>query len=607
MKTPAQLLEHFNTTYFSLHKTYERLFWEVYMGDYSKNDLKDAALAARDAFLADPASLEAIRTHMPKATAQEKKRLVQWQRTFSFHQTPPEAIELKTRIDALESRLTKERSERVEGYIDQTTGAFVEASSLRMNTLIATHPDERVRKACFEAVDSLATLHAEEYVELVELRNRYAKLLGFDNFYAMKVEREDGMTVHELFKIFDTIYDKTKYVHADIRALEKKSMKGLRKPWNFAYMLAGDFTKEEDAYFQFDEAVERWGRSFQNLGITFSGSTLTLDLLDRKGKWNNGFCHWPEPVRMRNGKKVPGASNFTCNVVAGQVGSGHQGYVTLFHEGGHAAHFLNSEQPDVCNNTEYTPMSASFAETHSMFLDDMLDSIEWKTRYARSADGTTYPLDLFERKLKKLHVLRPTDLHGIMYVAYFERAMYEARNLTREKVLSVAKSVYKTFFDRSVDSCRVLNVPHIYGWESAAAYHGYGLATLAVEQWRAHFLKKYGAIVDNPKVGADMKKIWKLGSSVTFAEFVKLATGAPLSAKAYLAERTQSVAKVLAGAKARIAALSKERAATPIDLDARIRLVHGTQTIATNAKSFEAMAATYKRWLNEQSDASPTQ
>ena len=39
-----------------------------------------------------------------------------------------------------------------------------------------------------------------------------------------------------------------------------------------------------------------WGRSFAAMGIQYKGATMTLDLLDRKGKYSNGFCHWPQPA-----------------------------------------------------------------------------------------------------------------------------------------------------------------------------------------------------------------------------------------------------------------------------------------------------------------------
>ena len=51
--------------------------------------------------------------------------------------------------------------------------------------------------------------------------------------------------------------------------------------------------------------------------------------------------------------------------------------------------------------------------------------------------------------------------------------------------------------------CRpLMSVPHILADESSAYYHAYVLAEMSVHQTRAHFKRKYGAMVDNPKVGS---------------------------------------------------------------------------------------------------------
>ena len=47
-----------------------------------------------------------------------------------------------------------------------------------------------------------------------------------------------------------------------------------------------------------------------------------------------------------------------------------------------------------------------------------------------------------------------------------------------------------------------MSVPHILADESSAYYHAYVLAEMSVHQTRAHFKRKYAAMVDNPKVGS---------------------------------------------------------------------------------------------------------
>lgn len=600
MTTAEKYLDNLNAEYLRLHRNYEELFWVSYMGDHSVDKRKDKALAARDAFRGNATYLETLREFLKTSDKKVGERIKKWIIFFERYQSPKEAIELKNKIDKLESKISKERAKQKEGYIDPYTKKFIPASVLKMGTMMRTHDDEKIRKACFDAKEKLALSNLEDYVKLVGLRNQYAKILGYKDFYDFKVNREDGMSKKELFSIFDEIYKKTKYGLADIRKMEK-SMPGLRKPWNFSYMLAGDFIKEEDPYFQFEEAVERWGRSFAAMGVDLRGSKVQLDLLDRKGKYNNGFCHWPLLVHYKNGKRMSGTSNFTCNVVPGQVGSGIQGYNTLFHEGGHAAHFLNAEEKEVVLNSEYAPMSASWAETQSMFMDTMFSSIEWKARYAKNSKGESYPFELFERKLAKLYPLQPTDLNSIIFVCNFEKAIYESKKLDKEKVIKIAKSTYRKYIDLSEDSLWGLNVPHIYSWENSGSYHGYGLAELALAQWREYFYKKYGYIVDNKKVGEEMARVWRMGAKTTFKEYVKIATGKKLSPQAFVRSVTRSKAAIIKLAKERIGKMESIPVHKgKINLNAEIHMVHGKKEIANSKQGFETMCRQYKKWVLDQ-------
>ncbi len=598
-KTHRDLLDYLNTTNTKLHTAYERLFWDSYMGDHSVDEKMNAALSARDSFRSDTSLSTLTDEFHKKAKGEEKKKLGYWKLFFSKYQAPEEVKPTRQKITELESKIRKIRGERKEGYVDPTTGVFIEASENKLRTMMRTHADEEVRKACFNASEAMAVDVLDDYVNLIGLRNEMARQLGYEDFYAYKIELEEAMTKKELFGLFDAIYENTKYAFKNIRKLEKQ-MPGLRKPWNFGYMMTGDFTKEEDPYFQFEEALIRWGTSFVALGVDFAGGKLTLDLLDRKGKWNNGFCHWPDLVHYEGKTRIPGSARFTCNVVKDQVGSGSMGMHTLFHEGGHAAHLLNSSQTESCLNHEYPPACTSWDETQSMFMDTLFSSIEWKTRYALNSKGESYPLELYQRKLDKIFPLIPLDLMAILFVSNFEREIYEAKNLTKEKVLQIARKAHKKHFDREIDSLHALNVPHIYSFDSSAGYHGYGLAELAVTQWREYFYKKYGYIVDNPDVGKEMKKVWALGAALPFKEFVKLATGKKLSAAPFIKEVTKTREEMFKSVSNKLKKMENvSRFPGPVKFDAFISMVHGKEKIADNKKSFESMALTYKKWLKK--------
>lgn len=602
MKPVEQFLDDLNQLNFKLHKRFEDFYWTSHMGDHSIDAKYAAAQAERDAFRADPNYTQKIQEYLKIASPKNKQRLNKWLLYFSCYQMPKKALALKDQITKLENKIQEKRiksAKQNEGYIDPYTKKFVQVSALQLSFISAGNPDEKMRKAAFEAREKLATIFIKEYIQLIGLRNKFARELGYEDFYAYKLGREEGMSKKELFSLFDKIYSKTKYAFGSIREMEKIKP-GLRKPWNFYYIMAGDFRKEEDPYFQFSDALVLWGKSFAAMGIDFRGGELTLDLLDRPGKWNNGFCQGPKLVNYVGGKRQPGSANFTCTLVLGQVGAGWDAYHTLFHEGGHAAHFLNMDQTENCLNSEYPPATSPWAETQSMFLDSIFSSIEWRTRYAKNPKGQPYPFDIFERKVKKLHALSPLDLHSVMMVSNFEKAIYESKNLTAKEAIKIAKRIYKKYTDRSVDSVSLLNIPHIYQSESSAAYHGYGLATLALNQWRACFYKKYGYIVDNKNVGKEMAKVWALGSSKTFKEYVKIATGKELSADAWLEAATSSIQKNITKAKKRIDRMKKvKKHSGKVNLHATITLVDGKRKIADSKKGFESMAKTYAKWLNK--------
>lgn len=600
------LLQNLNSTYLKLHQTFEELFWVFKMGDHSVEETMNQAEKDRDLFRSDARNLDRVKDALtingPEegVTGEDRKRLEVWQNFFRLYQTPSELTPLRDKIAILEGQVAKKFATRTEGYKDPKTGEFVSASKGKIRMMMRTNPDETVRKACFDSLEAMSLDAVGEFVELVAMRNEFARALKFPDFYAYKLRLNEGMDKSEVFDVFDEIHEKTRYAFGEIRALEA-ARPGLRKPWNFAFMMSGSFTLEEDPYYIFDEALPRWGRSFAALGINYRGGQLQLDLLDRQGKYNNGFCHYPNLVNFEDGKRNPGSANFTCNAIYGQVGSGHLATNTLFHEAGHAADRLGSERTEVCLNTEWAPASIAWAETHSQFLDTMFASIEWGTRYAKDKDGNPYPFELFERRSRQMRVNAPLSLNGIMMVSEFEKRVYEEKNLTAEKVVEIAKEVGHKYTDYSEDSLWVLSVPHIYDWESSAYYHSYGLAILALDQWRHYFYEKYGYIVDNPEVGREMATVWKFGSAMMFPEFVRLATGKDLSPEAFLEEVTMDIEKYLARERKRVARMkSIPEFIGPVELNAKIRMVHGKELIADNSVSFEDMARKYKEWLRKQ-------
>ncbi|KAJ3076621.1 hypothetical protein HDU98_001630 [Podochytrium sp. JEL0797] len=590
--TTTQFIETFNASYEEKHKAFEDNFWSTKMNlkgcssdelTRTKNEL--------DAFLGDASMLTKVQQLLaqPNLTADQRKTLQIFERTFKCYIiTDPKGIEMREELNRLEAKLAEERRAFKLGYTHPETGKFIEASSVQLRSIMRTSDNEALRKACFEGMRSIGPFVAPAFVEICKLRNKLARSLGFECYYDMKVTAAEGFGKHTLFPILENLAARSKGIRDQALAtLAKEKGADALKPWNMGYALAGDLSALQDPYFPFETAVNAWARSFAALGITYSGATMRLDLCDRPGKYSNGFCHWPQPAWVSPTRGwIPSQANFTSLATPGQVGSGHTALVTLMHEGGHAAHFANVTQPSPLFSQERAPTSIPYAENQSMFLDSLVGDAAWIGRYATSKEGAVMPWELVEREIRSMHAYKVFGLTAMLAVPIFERRLYDMPEdkLTVESMIAVADEI-ELDVQGVMSSRPLLSVPHPLTDESAAYYHGYVLADMAVHQTRKHFMNKYGFLVDNDKIGADLQKIyWQPGNSRMFLDLVKEMTGSDLSGDAWIEMLEENVDELVASEKKAydeaIQKGPKFGPKDPVDLDMRVILVHGDEVIA---------------------------
>lgn len=588
--TSQELLNKLNSDYLWLHEAYEWNFWYSYMWDKTKDEDFVTTKTALEEFKTSKSEYQWVCDALEHETDDELRiRLWYRKQFFELYAIPEQVRWLRDEIIALEKKIESNRATRETGYKDPKTGEFVKMSIGVMRSKMMTEDDEVMRKVYFDGAYDTITDDVDDLIELVAKRNEYARALWYKHFYDFKTQIEERMDCEEIWKLFVELREGAQRAFDYVRELEKTEKPWLRKPWNAAYMLSGDFIKQDDPYFQMEDAIERRGRSMMNLWVNYAGCEMQLDLLERDGKYQNGFCHMPTPTHYAWWLKIPTRVNFTCDNKPWVIGEWSDLSITLFHEWGHAAHFANMNMKDVILNTEYPPASTARAETQSMFMDTMNSSIERSTRYAN------YPFALFEEKTRKLRPLAPKRLMSICAIVDFERRLYTSDELTKDIVIEFAKQISDRYFDYSESLLFALLPVHIYSWESSCSYHGYGLAELWLHQLRAYFYNKYGYIVDNPKVGEEMTKRRNVWSSISFNECLKWLTGEWVSTKAYLANINRTVEEVLEVAKERIAKLETiPQTTNPIDIWAKISIVDGNDIICDNSISFEDMCEKFK-------------
>ena len=618
----AAFVRDLNHAYERVHTAKEDAFWTAYMGTADDAVAARSELARREVelqtFLADPQRLRAVRAaiaeaealldaspDVPRPHADDMTALSGWLATFEAHtidSAPARA--LQDEIVALEAALAGERA-RLELRVRDATGATQPASTVKLGVLLASDPNESIRKSAWDALRSIEPhVLSRGFLDVVRKRNELGRALGAEDYYDWKVRRVEGLSKAEVFAHLDDLEVRTR--DSARRALDGLvAAKGAEaaRPWNLRHAVGGDVTTAQDPYFPFAKALERYGRSFAALGIDYRGATLVLDLVDRPGKYENGFMHGPVPAWRERGAWRPARIQFTANAIPGMVGAGRRALETLFHEGGHAAHFANIDMPGPCFSQEFAPTSVAFSELQSMFLDSLVSDPDWQRRYARDTHGAAMPVELIERGIRAAQPFAAWNLRAMVAVCAAERAIYEIPDaeLTAERVLETIRDVERRLLFLDEGSPRpTLSVPHLLAGESSAYYHGYVLAEIAVHQTRAFFRGRDGHLVDDARIGPDLREhYWSPGNSLTFLDFVENLTGEPLSSAAIAAHVNRGTDEALAEARADVAREpSIPRHTGPIDLGARIRVVHGRTEIADTARGgFEAACADFERWI----------
>ncbi|AVT59225.1 M3 family metallopeptidase [Pectobacterium versatile] len=616
MQQVADYFNALNRDYLAVHQAKEELFWQLYMGT-GNDDVSERFSAAESAykrFISQPQRLAELRTHLatlenspPDEQQQALSHGLQgWYRFFDCNVIEdPQAQALMDEIITAESALYAKRKSYEMTHLD-AKGERVSASLGELLTNQTTNDTEAYRQSSQQALRDLEQwLLQNGFPELISLRNRFARQMGYRNYFDYKVNKTERMTPEQLFAILDPFEEQTREANArSLKNLADEKGEEALQPWNIRYASAGDVTRQLDPYFPFSASLERWINSFKRLRIGFNGAEMQLDLLVRKGKYENGFMHGPVPPFVQEGKWVPARINFTSLAKPDQIGSGASGINTLFHEGGHAAHFANIRQNAPCFSQEFPPTSMAYAETQSMFCDSLLGDADWLKRYAKNAQGETIPDELIRANISTQQPMRAFSERHILLVPYFEWQLYswddEAR--TPEAMTQLARDTEQHILGISGSPRPTLAIPHLLSMESACSYQGYLLALMAVEQTRSYFLQRDGYLTDNPAIGPDLAQhYWHPGNSVSHDDTLRSLTGEGFN-PAYLAQACNlTVDEAWQQAEGMMTqAAGRPQPAADFDLSARIRVVDGSRVLADNEQSDEKMCEDFAAFIERE-------
>ena len=382
MQSAREYFDYLNHAYAAVHKAKEDLFWTTYMATSDDQAGFTRAEGAYKEFIGDPAKLTKTREELARVRAAppgaERDALLHglggWLALFEANiiDSPdgPRA-DARDRRRRSPSCSSSKRAHEPRHLNEQ--GEWEVASLPMLATNLATNRVEERRKSSFDAFRDIERWVLDNgFLDLVRLRNRFARALGYDNYFDLKLQKNERMTTPALLRLLDDFVRQTDAANAralvDLRAAPRRRRDGAVEP-----------------------AVPRLGRCHPPArrvhAVRARAAPLDRQLppaghpvsrRDDAARSAGAAGQAPERVLPRTGARAgsprpddgcPAAINFTAEAKPDQVGSGIRAINTLFHEGGHAAHFANVVQNSPCFSQEYPPTSMAYAETQSMFCD----------------------------------------------------------------------------------------------------------------------------------------------------------------------------------------------------------------------------------------------
>ena len=365
--------------------------------------------------------------------------------------------------------------------------------------------DRSIRKKANDAICGFYQEHEEEfdqiYDEMIKVRTKLAKKLGYDNFIEVAYlrlgrtdysEKEVEGYRMEIAKyvtpLCENIYQKiANNIGIDIKDYRNYDMSisfktGSPIPIGDA---AYKVTNAKEMYSQMDEETNEF--------INYMFDRNLFDLETKKGKQSGGYC--------------TSLFSFKCPFVFANFNGTSDDIEVLTHEFGHAFQDYSSRNFSFC---EYTFPTMDAAEIHSM-----------------SMEFFCYPyLNKFfkenEEKYKFEHMKGTiTFLPYGALVDHFQHEVYKNVKMTKEERKATWRKLEKLYMPYKVYDNDLLNKGawwyrqgHIF--TSPFYYIDYTLAQNCAHQF---YLKS----LDNPKEAwEDYKRICKVGGSKTFLEIVSL-------------------------------------------------------------------------------------
>ncbi len=455
-----------------------------------------------------------------------KRELLVMERNFLEKQADPE---LNRRIIELEADVEQ---------IFNTHRSVVDDKRLTENEvreiLTSTRDTELARKA-WSGYMAVGRKVKDRLAELVRLRNRVARGLGFANFFSMRIEIQE-FDEEELFAIFDELDELTREPFAalkreiDAHMIERFGIAARDLgPWHTADLFfqeapdLGD-VRLDDLYRDRDP-VALSAKHFESMGLEVADILARSDLYEKEGKSPHAFC-----TNIDRDQDI----RVLCNVKPNA-----NWMDTVHHELGHGVYdkYVGRDVPFLLHG----PSHILTTEGIAMLFGALTRNEEFLARVLEvpAAQLPTYAAEA----RRSLRAEKLIFSRWAQVMLRFERAMYSEPGQDLNALWWRLKKQYQ-LLDPPDDMSGADYGAKMHVVGAPVYYHNYMLGDLFSSQVAARAARELG--IDDPRTtcfhGSEetgeflRQRIFAPGNLRDWRELTVAATGEPLTAKYYAAQ-----------------------------------------------------------------------
>lgn len=396
--------------------------------------------------------------------------------------------------------------------------------------------DSELRREAWEAGKSVGALSAPKILELIDIRNREARRLGYPDYYVMAIRLQE-LEEDTLFAILEDVAAQTRPLFSAYKqSLDEQLARRFEieadsvRPWHYTDPFFQSAPEPEDVhmdrYFEGKSLEEITGRFFESIGLPIGSVLARSDLYEKPGKSQHAYC-------TRIGRAT-GDVRVLCN-----IRSNAQWMQTMLHEFGHAAYDVEIDPglPFFLNDIAHIMTTEAIAELMGRFANNGA----WLVRWAGVPADDAARIERATREIHRGHMLIFTQ--WVLVMANFERALYadpgQDLNTLWWDLVERYQQVRRPEGRNAPDWAAKIHLA-----TSSAYYHNYLLGEMTAAQLlhalRTRVVSSENELVTSPKVGAWLtENIFRHGARYSWNDLLARATGEPLNAR-YFVEDLQT-------------------------------------------------------------------